>query len=77
MAGYVTAVLAFVHAKSGPSEHHYTTQTSKFNNLLNRSSTMLNNVLSNGFVFGGIRGIILVSVHFRIVLFALRGFKYM
>ena len=27
-----------------PSEHHYTTQTSKFNNFLNRSSTMLNNV---------------------------------
>ena len=26
------------------SEHHYTTQTSKFNNFLNRSSTMLNNV---------------------------------
>ena len=27
-----------------PSEHHYTTQTSKFNNFFNRSSTMLNNV---------------------------------
>ena len=29
-----------------PSEHHYTTQTSKFNNFLNRSSTMLNNVFN-------------------------------
>ena len=27
------------------SEHHYTTQTSKFNFFFNRSSTMLNNVL--------------------------------
>ena len=26
------------------SEHHYTALTSKFNNFLNRSSTMLNNV---------------------------------
>ena len=28
----------------GPSEHHHTTQTSKFNNFLNGTSTMLNNV---------------------------------
>ena len=29
-----------------PSEHHYTTQTSKFNKFLNRSSTMLTNVFN-------------------------------
>ena len=29
-----------------PSERHYTTKTSKFNNLFNRSSTMLNNVFN-------------------------------
>ena len=28
----------------GPSEHHHTAQTSKFNNCLNGASTMLNNV---------------------------------
>ena len=28
----------------GPSEHHHTTQTSKFKNKLNGASTMLNNV---------------------------------
>ena len=28
------------------SEHHYTTQTSKFNNFLNGSSMMLNNVFN-------------------------------
>ena len=32
-----------------PSEHHYTTQTSKFNNFLNRSSTKLNNVFKTVF----------------------------
>ena len=29
-----------------PSENHYTTQTSKFNNLLNQVSTVLNNVFN-------------------------------
>ena len=28
----------------GPTEHHHTTQTSKFKNILNGASTMLNNV---------------------------------
>ena len=31
-----------------PSEHHYTALTSKFNNFLNRSSTMLINVFNHG-----------------------------
>ena len=29
-----------------PSEHHHTTQTSKFNNFFNGASTMLNNVFN-------------------------------